>query len=237
MAISNRSRCETTLALSAQPRFSRSTTRFQSLHASMPQSSVRPLLCFCMPPHDTDTTYVAMLSPNRAQHAAISTNSEHSHRAWSRQACAAGGLGPNLHIPLLVDRNMSVAREYGCLLEKGITLRTSYLRNPKGLLRQITINDLLVGRSVDEALRLVQVFQFIVSDLMCLWWGWYLQCAYGHRMGTSGYVLRIGQKVERRSGATPSRNSITLLPLANMKMARRRVPSARARNMYGPTRT
>jgi alkyl hydroperoxide reductase subunit AhpC len=59
---------------------------------------------------------------------------------------------------------MRVARDYGCLIEdKGIALRASYLIDPKGVLRQITMNDLPVGRSVDEALRLVQAFQFTVS--------------------------------------------------------------------------
>ena len=69
---------------------------------------------------------------------------------------------------MLADRNMRVARDYGCLIEdKGITFRASYLIDPKGVLRQITMNDLPVGRSVDEALRLVQAFQFTVS------WGFY----------------------------------------------------------------
>jgi len=56
---------------------------------------------------------------------------------------------------------MSVAREYGCLIEdKGTTFRASYLIDPRGVLLQITMNDLPIGRSVDEALRLVQAFQF-----------------------------------------------------------------------------
>jgi alkyl hydroperoxide reductase subunit AhpC len=63
---------------------------------------------------------------------------------------------------------MSLAREYGCLNEdKGITSRASYLIDPKGMMRQITRNDSPVRRSVDGALRLVQAFQFIVSDLSC----------------------------------------------------------------------
>ncbi|KAH9017928.1 2-cysteine peroxiredoxin [Lactarius pseudohatsudake] len=69
---------------------------------------------------------------------AISTDSEYSHHAWAQQARSAGGLGPDLRIPLLADRNMRVAR----------------------IVPQITMNDLPVGRSVDEALRLVQAFQF-----------------------------------------------------------------------------
>jgi peroxiredoxin (alkyl hydroperoxide reductase subunit C) len=55
---------------------------------------------------------------------------------------------------------MGVTREYGCLIEdKGVTLRASYLSDPKAVLRQVTMNDVPVGRSIDEALRLVQVFQ------------------------------------------------------------------------------
>lgn len=73
---------------------------------------------------------------------------------------------------------MGVARDYGCLIEdKGIALRASYLIDPKGVLRQITMNDLPVGRSVDEALRLVQAFQFTVSRFLIndifFWWWWY----------------------------------------------------------------
>jgi len=49
-------------------------------------------------------------------------------------------VGPDLRIPLLADRDMSVAHEYGCLIEdKGITFRTSYLIDLKGVLRQITM--------------------------------------------------------------------------------------------------
>ncbi|KAH9052559.1 2-cysteine peroxiredoxin [Lactarius vividus] len=67
-----------------------------------------------------------------------------------------GGLGVDLCIPLLADCNMRVVHEYGCLSEdKGITFRTSYLIDPR-----ITMNDLPVGRSFDEVLRLVQAFQF-----------------------------------------------------------------------------
>ncbi|THH15463.1 hypothetical protein EW146_g5024 [Bondarzewia mesenterica] len=72
-----------------------------------------------------------------------------------------GGLGPDLKLPLVADRNMRIARDYGVLIEeKGVALRGLFLIDPKGVLRQATINDLPVGRSVDEALRLVKAFQF-----------------------------------------------------------------------------
>jgi alkyl hydroperoxide reductase subunit AhpC len=86
---------------------------------------------------------------------------------------------------------MRVAREYGCLIEdKGITFRASYLIDPKAVLRQTTMNDLPVGRSVDEALRLVRAFQFTVSDLSCgsgVDGADNVRC--GHRMSTTRYVL------------------------------------------------
>jgi len=114
-------------------------------------------------PRDTDTSCHL---PNHPQIAAISTDSEHLYHTWLQQPCAAGDLGPNLRIPLLVDRNMNVARASGCLIEdKGVTFRASYLIDPKGVSMQIMMHDLPVGRSVDESLRLVQAFQFTVSDL------------------------------------------------------------------------
>ncbi|KAH9987052.1 peroxiredoxin [Russula vinacea] len=83
-------------------------------------------------------------------------------------AAPEGGLGPNLRIPLLADRSLRVARDYGCLIEeKGITFRASYLIDPKGVLRQFSVSDLPVGRSVDEALRLVQAFQFTDEHGRC----------------------------------------------------------------------
>ncbi|KAA1476385.1 peroxiredoxin [Dentipellis sp. KUC8613] len=92
---------------------------------------------------------------------AVSTDSEYTHFAWSTTPRASGGLGPNLQLPLLADRAWTLARSYGVLLEEdGVALRGQFLIDPKGVLRQATINDLPVGRSVDEALRLVKAFRF-----------------------------------------------------------------------------
>lgn len=89
-----------------------------------------------------------------------STDSEYTHLAWTNVARKDGGLGP-INIPLLADRNLSLSRDYGVLLEdEGIALRGIFLIDPKGTLRQITINDLPVGRSVDESFRLLEAFQF-----------------------------------------------------------------------------
>ncbi|KAH1009617.1 hypothetical protein HUJ04_001947 [Dendroctonus ponderosae] len=72
-----------------------------------------------------------------------------------------GGLGP-LRYPLLSDMNKNIARDYGVLLEKeGIALRGMFIIDPNGVLRQITINDLPIGRSVDEALRVIEALRFV----------------------------------------------------------------------------
>ncbi|KAH8986754.1 2-cysteine peroxiredoxin [Lactarius hatsudake] len=65
-------------------------------------------------------------------------NTMYSHYAWAQQVRSAGGLGPDLRIPLLADRNMRVARDNGCLIEdKGITFRASYLIDPKSILSNL----------------------------------------------------------------------------------------------------
>lgn len=91
---------------------------------------------------------------------AASTDSHFSHLAWSNLSRKEGGLG-KLNIPLLSDKNTKISRTYGVYRESdGITLRGLFIIDDKGVLRQITINDLPVGRSVDEILRLVKAFQF-----------------------------------------------------------------------------
>lgn len=91
----------------------------------------------------------------------VSTDSHFSHLAWINLPRKQGGLG-GLNYPLLADFNKTISKDYGVLLEnEGIALRGLFLIDPSGVVRQITINDLPVGRSVDETIRLVQAFQFV----------------------------------------------------------------------------
>ncbi|KAK8128026.1 hypothetical protein PG984_009134 [Apiospora sp. TS-2023a] len=92
---------------------------------------------------------------------ALSTDSHFSHLAWQQQPRKQGGLGADLQLPLVADRSQKIARDYGVLIEEeGIALRGLFIIDPKGTLRQITVNDLPVGRNVEETIRLVQAFQF-----------------------------------------------------------------------------
>jgi len=90
----------------------------------------------------------------------VSIDSHFTHLAWIKTARKDGGLG-KLDIPLLSDLTHKISKDYGVYLEDaGHTLRGLFIIDDKGVLRQITMNDLPVGRSVDETLRLVQAFQY-----------------------------------------------------------------------------
>jgi alkyl hydroperoxide reductase subunit AhpC len=83
-----------------------------------------------------------------------STDSVYSHKAWQEN-----GLG-KLKFPHLSDTNLQTSRSYGVLLEdQGIALRGTFIINPEGVLKHVTINDTAVGRSVEETQRTLAAFQ------------------------------------------------------------------------------
>ena len=90
-----------------------------------------------------------------------SIDSHFSHLAWKNTARKEGGLGP-INYPLIADTNKEISRKYGVLLEDaGIALRGLFLIDKEGILRQQTVNDLPLGRNVEETLRLVDALQFV----------------------------------------------------------------------------
>lgn len=91
---------------------------------------------------------------------AASTDTEECHLAWVKTPRSKGGLG-YMQIPLLADTTKEISARYGVLLERaGIALRGLFVINPQGVVQQVTVNDLPIGRSVDETLRLLQAIQF-----------------------------------------------------------------------------
>lgn len=94
---------------------------------------------------------------------ACSTDSHFSHLAWTQQSRKAGGLG-EMKIPLLADTNHNIGNKYGCMVpDAGITYRGLFIIDDQHNVRQITVNDLPVGRNVDEVLRLIDAFQFVAE--------------------------------------------------------------------------
>jgi alkyl hydroperoxide reductase subunit AhpC len=87
-----------------------------------------------------------------------SIDSHFSHLAWIQTPREKGGLG-ELKYPLVADLTKKISADYGVLLEGGIALRGTFVIDQKGIVRAITIHDLPLGRSVDEALRVLDALQ------------------------------------------------------------------------------
>jgi len=89
----------------------------------------------------------------------VSVDSKFSHFAWKSTPRNKGGIGP-VRYPLVADLNKNIARDYGVLLNESVALRGLFLIDQKGVVRQATVNDLPLGRNVDEVLRLLDALQF-----------------------------------------------------------------------------
>ena len=90
----------------------------------------------------------------------ISVDSHFTHLAWKGTPVNKGGIG-NVQFPLVADLTKKIAEEYGVLLpDAGVALRGLFLIDKEGVIRHALINDLPLGRNVDEAIRLVDALQF-----------------------------------------------------------------------------
>jgi peroxiredoxin (alkyl hydroperoxide reductase subunit C) len=88
-----------------------------------------------------------------------SVDSHFTHLAWKNTPRVEGGIG-NIQYPLVSDLTKSIATDYEVLLGDGIALRGLFLIDKDGLLRHKLVNDLPLGRNVDEALRVLDALQF-----------------------------------------------------------------------------
>jgi peroxiredoxin (alkyl hydroperoxide reductase subunit C) len=89
----------------------------------------------------------------------VSVDSQFTHYAWKNTPVEDGGIG-QVRYPLVADLNKSIARDYGVLLDDSVALRGLFLIDKEGVIRHAVINDLPLGRNVDEALRMVDALQF-----------------------------------------------------------------------------
>lgn len=88
-----------------------------------------------------------------------SIDSHFSHFAWRNTPVDKGGIG-EIDYPLIADVTKNIARDYGVLFNESVALRGLFLIDPKGVVRHSTINDLPLGRNVDEAIRVVDALQY-----------------------------------------------------------------------------
>jgi alkyl hydroperoxide reductase subunit AhpC len=92
-----------------------------------------------------------------------SVDSKYTHLAWRNTPRTHGGLG-QIKYPLLADLDKSIAKAYDVLLPAGVALRGLFLIDKEGVVRHQLVNDLPLGRNVEEALRLVQALQFFEQN-------------------------------------------------------------------------
>ncbi|WP_101775983.1 peroxiredoxin C [Pasteurella oralis] len=90
----------------------------------------------------------------------ISIDSEFSHNAWRKTPVENGGIG-EVKYPLVADIKHEIAQAFGIEHpEAGVALRASFLIDKEGIVRHQVVNDLPLGRNIDEMLRMVDALQF-----------------------------------------------------------------------------
>jgi len=102
---------------------------------------------------------VAEFKERNVQLLGVSIDSHFSHLAWRNTPVEKGGIG-QIDYPLIADVTKNIARDYGVLHNESIALRGLFLIDKAGIVQHSTINNLPLGRNVEEALRMVDALQY-----------------------------------------------------------------------------
>lgn len=103
---------------------------------------------------------LAEFEKRNTQVIAVSTDSHFSHMAWLNTPKSQGGI-QGVEYPIVSDFNKTISRDFDVLLEDaGVALRGAFLIDKEGVVHQATLNNLPLGRNVDEVLRLVDALQY-----------------------------------------------------------------------------
>lgn len=89
----------------------------------------------------------------------VSTDSEFSHLAWKNTPVDNGGIG-NIQYPLVADISKKISTDYDVLFNSSVALRGLFLIDKERVVRHQIVNDLPLGRNIDEALRMIDALQF-----------------------------------------------------------------------------
>ncbi len=95
----------------------------------------------------------------KAEVIGVSVDSHFTHLAWKQTPVEKGGIG-NVQFPMVADLTKDIARNYDVLLNNAVAFRGTFLIDGNGVVRHQLVNDLPLGRNVDEALRMVDALQF-----------------------------------------------------------------------------
>lgn len=90
----------------------------------------------------------------------VSVDSQFSHFAWKNTPVNQGGIG-QVTFPMVADLDKSISRNYDVLFNESVSLRGSFLIDKNCVIRHAVINDLPLGRNVDEMIRMVDALLFV----------------------------------------------------------------------------
>jgi peroxiredoxin (alkyl hydroperoxide reductase subunit C) len=90
---------------------------------------------------------------------AVSIDSQFTHNAWRNTAIKDGGIGAVTYT-MAADINHDICRAYDVESAGGVAYRGAFLIDPHGMVRSQLVNDLPLGRNIDELIRLVEALQF-----------------------------------------------------------------------------
>ncbi len=114
---------------------------------------------------------------------AVSVDSQFTHLAWKNTEVNKGGIG-QVKFPMVADLTKQIARDYDVLIEgAGVALRGTFLIDKKGVVRHQLVNDLPLGRNIDEAIRMVDTLNFVEENGEV--------CPAGWNRGEKAWRLRL----------------------------------------------
>lgn len=126
---------------------------------------------------------------------AVSTDSQFTHFAWRSTPINKGGIGP-VGFPMVADVKREIMRAYGVEHpEAGVAMRGTFLIDREGVVQHQTVNNLPLGRNVDELLRMVEALQFFEENGEVCPAGWQHGEA-GMQASTSGVAEYLTEHAE-----------------------------------------
>lgn len=93
----------------------------------------------------------------------VSVDSKFSHLAWKNTEINRGGIG-QVQFPLVADLSKNISRDYDVLIGEEVALRGTFLIDQEGIVRHQVVNDLPLGRNIEEAIRMVDSLKFFQEN-------------------------------------------------------------------------
>lgn len=126
----------------------------------------------------------------------ISVDSHFSHLAWKNTPSSKGGID-NVQFPMVSDINKNISRMYNVLNEDGVAMRGTFLIDENFILRHMLINDLPLGRNIDETLRTIDALDYHTAhgDVCPAGWTKGKEAMKPSIKGVSDYLISNAEKL------------------------------------------